>query len=96
MKLYPGKILRPREHIRDWDDETAKVNRYSEKFGKWDITVGGIFGAWYKAEDIENDFEECPEPMKCLAHIQEEKIYIINKYRDVGSNEITEIETPVP
>lgn len=61
MKIYPGKKLRPKEHIRDWDKEVAEVMRYSEKRGKWEVVVADNFSGWFTEEQIGNDFEELPE-----------------------------------
>ncbi len=56
--IYIGKKLKPKAHLRDWEDEEAEVLRYDVEKGKWNITSGGNFSAWLSVEEIEKDFEE--------------------------------------
>jgi hypothetical protein len=58
MKLFEGKKLRPREHIRDWEDSVAEVVRYGKSKEKWCIIIDENFSGWYSEKEADEDFEE--------------------------------------
>lgn len=62
LPLMIGKKLRPKEHIRDWEDSFAEIIAYDERRRQWRIVVDDNFSAWKTAEDIARDFEEFEEP----------------------------------
>lgn len=62
MDIYEGKRLRPKEHLRDYDDDVAIVEYFNERLG-WNITIGSG-NVWYHESDIEINFEEIMEDNK--------------------------------
>ena len=59
MNLYEGKKLKPKEHMKNWDDSFAEVVKYSKKRNQWLILIDDNFSSWYNnIEDVLLDFEE--------------------------------------
>lgn len=57
-RLWEGKRLKPKEHIRDWEGSLAVVSHYGQRQQKWLIIIDDNFTAWYTPEEAEKDFEE--------------------------------------
>ena len=52
-----GTKLIPKEHIRDWEDETAEISKIDENLGYY-IILDSNFSCWYKTkEEILRDYE---------------------------------------
>lgn len=58
MKLFEGKKIKPKEHIRDWDDSMAEVVSWGKTKKKWCIMTDNNFMGWYSEEEADAYFEE--------------------------------------
>jgi len=58
MKLFEGKRLKIKEHLRDWDDSLSIVSHYGMTTKKWLIITDDNFSCWYSEEEADKDFEE--------------------------------------
>lgn len=57
FKVEIGQKLRPKPHIRDWEDEAAEVISYNAEKKTFNIWLGGNWSANLTEEQINKDFD---------------------------------------
>jgi len=59
LELCLGKKLRPKEHIRDFEESVAEVTQFNGFKIKYlyYIVIDDNFGAWYSQDEADKDFE---------------------------------------
>lgn len=55
--IFDGLVLRAKEHLREWPDETAEIGIYDPRTQKWNICVAGNFSTELTKEEIWRDYE---------------------------------------